>query len=260
MKTVISFTALLFICLAPHLNAQDLQVIKDSQAAQYIGKNVEVRGLVIAVYTSENGNIFLNFGAKYPNQTFIGYIPARSELADDRWTVTLQGKVIGVTGTVEMYHGKAQIKILSRSQILSESTNGITFNVRQENSASQSYRLEVPPNVPVAKPDTPKISQDLAVLAAVAWAGGLETNNGLTTLGGGKPGGFYNATHIKVDSAQQQTSGPVTYYLVQMEGNIGQIPQIFYAAVLDDGRIVEPTAIGRGPAPQKTTTRGDTKR
>ena len=120
MRTAVSFTAFLLACLVLHLYAQDLQVIKDSEAAQYVGKTVEVRGLVVAVYTSENGNIFLNFGAKYPNQTFIGYIPAGSELAGDRWTLALQGKEIGIAGKVEMYHGKAQIKILSRSQILSE--------------------------------------------------------------------------------------------------------------------------------------------
>ena len=97
--------------------AQDLQVIKDSEAIQYVGKNVEVRGLVVAVYTSKKGNTFLNFGVKYPNQTFTGYIPAGSELAGDRWTITLQGKVIGVIGTVEMYRGKPEVKILSRSQI-----------------------------------------------------------------------------------------------------------------------------------------------
>ncbi|MBV8281796.1 MAG: hypothetical protein JO347_07000 [Candidatus Eremiobacteraeota bacterium] len=120
MRTVLSFTGFLLICLTPRFYAQDLQVIKDSEATRYVGKNVEVRGLVVAVYTSENGNIFLNFGAKYPNQTFIGYIPAGSELASDPWIVTLQRKVIGITGTVEMYHGKAQIKVLSKSQILSE--------------------------------------------------------------------------------------------------------------------------------------------
>lgn len=120
MKTVLSFTVLLLICLAPHLNAENLQVIKDSEATQYVGKNVEVRGPVVAVYTGEHGNIFLNFGAEYPNQTFIGYIPAGSELASERWIATLQGKVIGITGTVEMYHGKAQIKVLSKSQIHSE--------------------------------------------------------------------------------------------------------------------------------------------
>jgi hypothetical protein len=118
MRTVASLSAFfLLICLAPRLNAQDLQVIKDSEAIQYVGKNVEVRGLVVAVYTSKKGNTFLNFGAKYQNQTFTGYIPAGSELSGDQWTVTVQGKVIGITGTVEMYQGKPEVKIQSRSQI-----------------------------------------------------------------------------------------------------------------------------------------------
>lgn len=142
---------------------------------------------------------------------------------------------------------------------MAATTNGITFNVRQENGANQYYRLEVPPNVPPAKPDTPKISQDLAVIAAVGWAGGLATNSGLTTLGGAKPGGFYNATYIKVDSVQHQTD-PVPYYLVQMNGNIGQTRQTFYAAVLEDARIITPTTVGEPAAPQKMTTRGHAKR
>src|SRR5271166_3267203 len=99
MRTVVSFVAFLVICLAPYLNAQDLQVIKDSETAQYVGKNVELRGLVVAVYTSKNGNTFINFGAKCPNQTFVGYIPKGSKLAADQWTVTLRVKVIGITGT-----------------------------------------------------------------------------------------------------------------------------------------------------------------
>ena len=33
--------------------AQDLQIFKDSEAAQHIRKSVEVRGLVVAVYTSK---------------------------------------------------------------------------------------------------------------------------------------------------------------------------------------------------------------
>ena len=157
-------------------------------------------------------------------------------------------------------HLLSTIALTVVASAMAATTNGITFNLRQENGATLNYRLEVPPNVPPAKPDTPKISQDLAVLAAVAWAGGLETNNGLTTLGGSRPGGFYKATHIKVDSVQSQTS-PVAYYLVQMQGNIGQSIQTFYAAVLDDGRIVEPTTIGGGPAaPQKMRTRGHAKR
>jgi hypothetical protein len=53
-------TTFLLICLAPSLSSQDLQVIKDSDSAQYVGKNVEVRGLVDAVFTSDNIQLFVH--------------------------------------------------------------------------------------------------------------------------------------------------------------------------------------------------------
>jgi hypothetical protein len=136
---------------------------------------------------------------------------------------------------------------------MAATTNGITFNVRQENGVDQYYRLEVSPNLPPAKPNTGKVSQTEAAIIAVGWAGGLETTGGLTNLGASKPGGFYNATYVKVDSVQYQTS-PVPYYLVQMDGKIGQTRQTFYAAVLDDGRIVRPTSIYGPATTQRMTT------
>ena len=141
---------------------------------------------------------------------------------------------------------------------MAATTNGVTFNVRQENGVDQYYRLEVPLNLPPAKPDTGKISQNQATIIAVGWAGGLETTGGLTNLGASKPGGFYNATYVKVDSVQYQTS-PVPYYLVQMNGKIGQTRQTFYAAVLEDGRIVRPTAISGPAMPQRMKTHGRAK-
>jgi hypothetical protein len=139
----------------------------------------------------------------------------------------------------------------------SSATSGITFHVRQENGVDQYYRLEVPPNLPPAQPDTGKISQNQVAIIAVGWAGGLETTGELTNVGGSKPGGFYNATYIKVDSVQYQTS-PVPYYLVQMNGKIDQTRQTFYAAVLEDGRIVRPEAIS-GPAASQRMTHGHAK-
>src|SRR5260370_33511959 len=115
MRTVLALTVLFYISLVFRVEAQDLPTVKDSEAAQYVGKNVEVRGLVVAVYTSKKGNTFLNFGGKYPNQTFTGYIPAGSELAGDRWTVTLQSNSIGITRTLEMDQGKPEIKGSVRS-------------------------------------------------------------------------------------------------------------------------------------------------
>jgi len=47
----------------------------------YFGKNVTVEGVVTAVSTSKKGNTFINFGGVYPNQTFTGWVPARTDLA-----------------------------------------------------------------------------------------------------------------------------------------------------------------------------------
>jgi hypothetical protein len=66
MRTVLALTVFFFLSLSLHVEAQELPIIKDSEAALYVGKNVEVRELVIAVYTSKRGNTFLNFGGKVP--------------------------------------------------------------------------------------------------------------------------------------------------------------------------------------------------
>ena len=46
--------------------ADDLPVINDSEAFQYVGKAIEVRGLVLAVPISPLGTAFINFGREYP--------------------------------------------------------------------------------------------------------------------------------------------------------------------------------------------------
>jgi hypothetical protein len=57
------------------------------------------------------------FRTKYPNQTFAGFIAAGSKIATDRWIATLQGKIIGITGTVELHQGKPEIEVKSMDQI-----------------------------------------------------------------------------------------------------------------------------------------------
>jgi hypothetical protein len=58
-------------------------------------------------------------------------------------------------------------------------TNGVIFNVRQENGVDQYYRLEVPPNLPPAKPDTGKISQN--EVPVIRW---IQPRNSLTIRSG----------------------------------------------------------------------------
>jgi hypothetical protein len=92
-------------------------VIKDSQAIQYIGKEVEVHGRVVSVTTSPLGTTFINFGGDYPNQTFAGFIAAGSPLAGDQRLTVIQGKTISIRGTIRLHEGKPEIEIVSADQI-----------------------------------------------------------------------------------------------------------------------------------------------
>ena len=149
------------------------------------------------------------------------------------------------------------LNVVAALSAISANADDVVYKVRLESGAPQYYRLEVPPGISPAKVNpaewnqaqyaTNKISPNAAVLAAVGWAGGLEDHdpgysNSLTNVGGKKPGGFYNASFIKVGDVQYR-SVPFPNYLVHLNGQIGQSRQSFYADVLDDGRVVRPVAI-----------------
>jgi len=91
-------------------------VIEDSEAAKYVGKVVEVRGRVVSVTTSPLGTTFINFGGEYPNQRFAGFIAAGSKITSDRRLAMIQGKIISITGRIELRKGKPEINIVSADQ------------------------------------------------------------------------------------------------------------------------------------------------
>jgi len=92
------------------------QVYTDREAAAHVGETAMVVGTVVSVHRSKAGNIYLNFGADYPHQTFSGAIlnprdPAFNQLD------TLAGKRVGVRGMIKNYKGQAEILIESMDQI-----------------------------------------------------------------------------------------------------------------------------------------------
>jgi RecJ-like exonuclease len=115
MRSFFAFLGLVF-CLTP-IRAADQAVIKDSDAIRYVGKYVEVRGVVVSVTTSPLGTAFINFGQEYPNQTFAGFVAADSKMATDQLT-TLPGRIIGIIGTIELHEGKPEIEVTSMYQIV----------------------------------------------------------------------------------------------------------------------------------------------
>jgi len=116
----LTLTALLIGSLSINALAQTSTVIPYPEAPQHVGENVTVEGIVSAVSTSKKGNTFINFGGVYPNQTFTGWIPAGTLLASDPSIQFLQGKRIKITGLIELYRGKPEIRILSKGQITEE--------------------------------------------------------------------------------------------------------------------------------------------
>jgi len=112
---LLAILALLLCAIVAH--ADKPIVIKDSEAIQYVGKEVEVRGRVVYVTTSPLGTTFISFGREYPRQTFAGFISAGSRLATDRRLTMIQGKIISITGTIQFHDGKPAIEIVSADQI-----------------------------------------------------------------------------------------------------------------------------------------------
>ena len=107
-----------------------------------------------------------------------------------------------------------------------------TFSVKGADGSVKNYSLDIPAAPPVAAGTTGKISQQAAVLAALGWAPAFY--------------GSTSTTAMSVDFLNEPTS----YYLVHLTGKIGDSTQPLYAAVLEDGRIVRPSAT---TAPMKET-------
>jgi hypothetical protein len=112
MRPLFAFFGLL-LCVSSIL-ADEQRVIKDSEAIRYVGKYLEVYGLVVSVTTSPLGTAFINFGREYPNQIFAGFVPADSGITADQIT-KLQGENAGIVGTIELHKGKPEVDLSDRS-------------------------------------------------------------------------------------------------------------------------------------------------
>jgi DNA/RNA endonuclease YhcR with UshA esterase domain len=94
-------------------------VIPDTEAARHVGQKATVEGVVVAVFTSKKST-FIDLGGEYPHETFTGWIPKDSPLAGNVSLEALEGKKVRITGTIDLYKGKPEIKIMSKSQIEEE--------------------------------------------------------------------------------------------------------------------------------------------
>ncbi len=89
----------------------------DREAAAHLGETATVVGTVAAVFRSKGGNVYLDFGADYPRQTFtaVALAPAGP------WGAkldTLRGRRIGVRGKIVSYRGRVEIVLEGSDQIV----------------------------------------------------------------------------------------------------------------------------------------------
>ena len=88
----------------------------DRAAAAHVGETATVVGTVVSVFRSRGGNVYLNFGADYPRQTFTAVALAPVP----PWTAsldTLEGKRVRVRGQIVSYRGRVEIVLTNAAQI-----------------------------------------------------------------------------------------------------------------------------------------------
>jgi hypothetical protein len=99
--------------------------VTDDQAAKYAGRRTLVHGVVDEV-REVGGTTYVNFGGKYPFQTFAAVISSKDYPKVFRSIPTPDEKEDGgfgeywVTGRVELVNGRALIRVTELDQIVSD--------------------------------------------------------------------------------------------------------------------------------------------
>lgn len=93
------------------------QKYSDTEAGKHAGDEATVTGKVASVTKSGKGTVYLNFGEKFPRQTFSGVVFAKD--ADTVGDLSqFEGKTVALTGRIELSpDGKPQIVIKSADQV-----------------------------------------------------------------------------------------------------------------------------------------------
>lgn len=113
MRALAGSVAIVALLAGPTVAA----AIPAAAASSHVGQTATVEGVVSEVHTARSGKeTLIDIGGTYPAQTFTGVIfaPSMSTVGD---VSDLTGKTIDITGTVQMFQGKPEVVITSRTQI-----------------------------------------------------------------------------------------------------------------------------------------------
>jgi DNA/RNA endonuclease YhcR with UshA esterase domain len=114
MKKIIFSILLLAVIMISNSYAQDQ--VSSKEAKDNIGRTLQVKGKVAAIFISEKGNTFINFDEKSPNQTFTVAIFSGKNVDISKIAV---GSIVTVYGEIKEYKGKPEIVVESNDQIIS---------------------------------------------------------------------------------------------------------------------------------------------
>ncbi len=115
-STVLFVSILLMLIPICKTNAQKTPVYSAEESIYHIGEFATVRGKVYAVSESNKGNIFLNLEGNDPNQKFQGMIFV-SYKANFPNILSYEGKIVEITGLIELDGDKPLIILKSQNQI-----------------------------------------------------------------------------------------------------------------------------------------------
>ena len=93
-------------------------LVSPERAEDYLGQRVTVEGRVVQTTLAKGGEAYLNFGDRFPRQTFAALV--RKSAVDVIGVTRLkavEGSRIRVTGKVATYKGKPQIVVFESAQL-----------------------------------------------------------------------------------------------------------------------------------------------
>lgn len=102
---------------APPIEPEDIPAIVPwTEAAQYLGHNITVEGVIVRV--GESGSInFLNFAQDYRGKFYMVLFDDLADTLPGSVQETFEGKTVRVRGLVEPHRGTPQLKITSMDQV-----------------------------------------------------------------------------------------------------------------------------------------------
>ena len=98
-------------------SARDVQTVSPSEAANHIGQEVVVEGVISDVgHSARSDTTFVNMGGKYPNHNFTAVIlrSAKPLFPEVR---SWEGEKVRIRGVVKIYRGKPEIVLEKAEQV-----------------------------------------------------------------------------------------------------------------------------------------------